>query len=117
MATIEAATPGRPSALKALNDPRVTAGFRRIRRPRALFGRLARPANPDHFSASFEPEDGRRRHPLAAKPRQNGKKTGIRAEQCGVVAAPSQLRTNHAPALPRSNQNEATLFECCRSRQ
>src|SRR5260370_18256331 len=32
-------------------------------------------------------------------------------EQKGVVAAPSQLRTIGAPALPRSNQIEATLFD------
>jgi outer membrane immunogenic protein len=32
-------------------------------------------------------------------------------EQKAVVAAPSQLRTITAPALPRSNQIDATLFE------
>jgi hypothetical protein len=32
-------------------------------------------------------------------------------EQNGVVAAPSQLRTIDDPALPRSNQIEATLFD------
>jgi hypothetical protein len=32
-------------------------------------------------------------------------------EQKGVVAALSQLRTITAPALPRSNQIEATLFD------
>jgi hypothetical protein len=32
-------------------------------------------------------------------------------EQKAFVAAPSQLRTITAPALPRSNQIAATLFE------
>jgi hypothetical protein len=32
-------------------------------------------------------------------------------EQKAVVAAPSQLRTITAPALPRSNQIDATLFD------
>jgi hypothetical protein len=32
-------------------------------------------------------------------------------EQKAFVAVPSQLRTITAPALPRSNQNEATLFD------
>src|SRR6266850_3719143 len=32
-------------------------------------------------------------------------------EQKGVVAAPSQWRAVAAPALPRSNQTEATLFD------
>jgi hypothetical protein len=40
-----------------------------------------------------------------------GKKTGIALEPKGFVAAPSQLRTNGAPALPRSNLIEATLFD------
>src|SRR5260370_42433948 len=40
----------------------------------------------------------------------SGKKA-IRREQKGVVARPSQLRTIHAPALPLSNQIEATLFD------
>jgi hypothetical protein len=38
-----------------------------------------------------------------------GKKS-LCGEQKGVVATPSQLRTNAAPALPRSNLIEATLF-------
>jgi hypothetical protein len=38
-------------------------------------------------------------------------KDQIGREQKGVVAAPSQLRTIHAPALPRSNLIEATLFD------
>jgi hypothetical protein len=32
-------------------------------------------------------------------------------EQDDVVAAPSQLRTIDAPAMPRSNQIEDTLFD------
>src|SRR4029077_5580007 len=40
----------------------------------------------------------------------SGKKAILR-EQKGVVARPSQLRTIHAPALPPSNQIEATLFD------
>jgi hypothetical protein len=40
-----------------------------------------------------------------------GKKTGIGLEPKGFVAAPSQLRTIDAPALPRSNLIEATLFD------
>jgi hypothetical protein len=38
-------------------------------------------------------------------------------EQKAVVAAPSQLRTITAPALPRSNQIDATLFELILERQ
>jgi len=40
-----------------------------------------------------------------------GKKIARRVEQNAVVAAPSQLRTITAPALPRSNQIDATLFD------
>src|SRR5258708_39559000 len=35
----------------------------------------------------------------------------VREEQKDPVAAPSQLRAIHAPALPRSNQIEAMLFD------
>jgi hypothetical protein len=35
-------------------------------------------------------------------------------EQNADVAGPSQLRTIDAPALPRSNQIEDTLFDCGR---
>jgi hypothetical protein len=45
----------------------------------------------------------------AANPALAGKKPSAR-EQNGVVATPSQLRTITAPALPRSNLIEATLF-------
>jgi hypothetical protein len=38
-------------------------------------------------------------------------KTEITLEQKGCVAAPSQIRTIDAPALPRSNLIEATLFD------
>jgi hypothetical protein len=38
-------------------------------------------------------------------------KTRFVMEQKRVVAGPSQLRTITAPALPRSNQIEATLFD------
>jgi hypothetical protein len=44
-------------------------------------------------------------HPLS------GQKTAVRVEQKAVVAGPSQSATITAPALPRSNQNEATLFD------
>jgi len=40
-----------------------------------------------------------------------GRKTQIALEPKGFVAAPSQLRTITAPALPRSNLIEATLFD------
>jgi hypothetical protein len=35
----------------------------------------------------------------------------IASEQYGVVASSSQLETIDAPALPRSNQTAATLFD------
>jgi hypothetical protein len=38
-------------------------------------------------------------------------KMQITLEQNGSVAAPSQIRTIDAPALPRSNLIEATLFD------
>jgi hypothetical protein len=38
-------------------------------------------------------------------------KTAPAREQNGVVAVPSQRQTITAPALPRSNQIDATLFE------
>jgi hypothetical protein len=41
----------------------------------------------------------------------SGQKAPLPMEQKAVVAVPSQLGTITAPALPRSNQNEATLFE------
>jgi hypothetical protein len=44
-------------------------------------------------------------HPLS------GQKSVVAMEQKAVVAVPSQLGTITAPALPRSNQNEATLFD------
>jgi hypothetical protein len=44
-----------------------------------------------------------------ANPALAGKKRSA-GEQKGVVATPSQLRTITAPALPRSNLIEATLF-------
>jgi hypothetical protein len=54
----------------------------------------------------------------ATRPSSNWflKEIGRRMEQNGPVAAPSQLRTIGAPALPRSNQIEATLFDECRQR-
>jgi hypothetical protein len=72
------------------------------------------PEGPDHFSARFEPE-------LHAGKRNNGSKRPIvgkklqenceSMEQYGAVAPRSQSRTIRAPALPRSNQIEATLFD------
>jgi hypothetical protein len=38
-------------------------------------------------------------------------KKAAEMEQKAVVAAPSQSRTINAPALPRSNQIEATVFD------
>jgi hypothetical protein len=72
------------------------------------------PGSPDHFSARLEPEGypgclsiELKNGPWPAKVRE---KDQIVAEQKFVVAAPSQLRTIHASALPRSNLIEATLF-------
>jgi hypothetical protein len=48
---------------------------------------------------------------IAVNPRLSGQKSRRPMEQKAVVAAPSQLRTITAPALPRSNQIEATLFD------
>jgi hypothetical protein len=91
----------------------------RTRRPRCWRGRsgaiggghsLTRVAGTDHFSASVEPErpgwDGN----IAGKAQHSGK-IDDPMEQNAVVAAPSQLRTITAPALPRSNQIRATLFD------
>jgi hypothetical protein len=69
---------------------------------------------PDHFSASLEPIAGSADESIATKPsnkRFSRRKIGRGLEQNGVVAAPSQLRTVGARALPRSNQIEATLFD------
>jgi hypothetical protein len=48
---------------------------------------------------------------MAANHLLSGRKNRCPMEQKGAVAALSQLRTIYAPALPRSNQNEATLFD------
>jgi hypothetical protein len=48
---------------------------------------------------------------IAVNPRFSGQKKPAPMEQKAVVAVPSQLRTITAPALPRSNQIEATLFD------
>jgi hypothetical protein len=65
----------------------------------------------DHFSASLEPiPDGVDRS-IAANHPLSGQKSGVPMEQKAVVAVPSQLPRITAPALPRSNQNEATLFD------
>jgi hypothetical protein len=79
-----------------------------------LSGRRFVPGNPDHFSERFEPERraGKRnngsKRPIVGKKLQENCESG---EQYGAVAPRSQLRTIHAPALPRSNQIEATLFD------
>jgi hypothetical protein len=65
----------------------------------------------DHFSASFEPDPRPHRPKHGGQPALSGKKIVWRVEQNAVVAAPSQLRTITAPALPRSNQIDATLFD------
>jgi hypothetical protein len=67
--------------------------------------------DPDHFSASFEPDPRPRRPKHSGKPALSGQKDRPAVEQNAVVAAPSQLRTITAPALPRSNQIDATLFD------
>jgi hypothetical protein len=46
-----------------------------------------------------------------AKQRVKTSKKVIASEQYGVVVSPSQLETIDAPALPRSNQSTATLFD------
>jgi hypothetical protein len=72
------------------------------------------PRSSDHFSARFEPERRAGKHnnggerPIVGKKLQENCESG---EQNGAVAPRSQLRTIHAPALPRSNQIEATLFD------
>jgi hypothetical protein len=48
---------------------------------------------------------------IGAKALVFGQKIVRTVEQRAVVAAPSQLRTITAPALPRSNQIGAMLFE------
>jgi hypothetical protein len=48
---------------------------------------------------------------IAANHASPGRKIIRPIEQKAVVAAPSQLRTITAPALPRSNQIDATLFD------
>jgi hypothetical protein len=48
---------------------------------------------------------------IAANHPLSGQKSVETMEQKAVVAGPSQLGTITAPALPRSNQNEATLFD------
>jgi hypothetical protein len=48
---------------------------------------------------------------IAVNRRYSGQKKLGPMEQNAVVAAPSQLRTIHAPALPRSNLIEDTLFD------
>jgi len=48
---------------------------------------------------------------ISVKALSFGAKITFPREQNAVVAAPSQLRTITAPALPRSNQIAATLFE------
>ena len=46
--------------------------------------------------------------------RAAGKKSRSHLEQTGSVAAPSQSAIITRPALPRSNQNQATMFvDCC----
>jgi hypothetical protein len=75
---------------------------------------------PDHFSASYEPDRRRNRQKhtcifvTACFP---GQKLRHPMEQSAVVAAPSQLRIFTAPALPRSNQIDATLFDLMSQRQ
>jgi hypothetical protein len=64
--------------------------------------------------ASIDTENSREVGLYRPKP---GKKVQLAAEQNSVVAASSQLRTMRAPALPRSNQIEATLFDEGRSRK
>jgi hypothetical protein len=51
---------------------------------------------------------------VAVNRRLSGQKRRRSLEQKTVVAAPSQSGTITAPALPRSNQIEATLFDRCR---
>jgi hypothetical protein len=80
-----------------------------VRPPRFFFLALGR--NPDHFSASFEPDRRSRRQNIAVSRRFLGKKLRRPMEQKAFVAAPSQLRTITAPTLPRSNQIDATLFD------
>jgi hypothetical protein len=38
-------------------------------------------------------------------------KNAVAREQYGVVVAPSRLEAIEPPALPRSNQTDATLFD------
>jgi hypothetical protein len=63
--------------------------------------------NSDHFSARREPE---RNSKWPNKGSKTSKKV-IATEQYGVVVSPSQLEIIDAPALPRSNQSTATLFD------
>jgi len=72
------------------------------------------PESFDHFSARFEPEPHAGKRNNGGKRRIVGKKLQENCEsgeQNGAVAPRSQLRTIHAPASPRSNQIEATLFD------
>jgi hypothetical protein len=54
---------------------------------------------------------------ISSKPLVFPRKIVRTMEQMVVVAAPSQLRTITAPAWPRSNQIDATLFELIWQRQ
>jgi hypothetical protein len=83
----------------------------------SIVWRIEAGGNSDHFSARLEPERDpgrpnnramrlRARH-LLSKYRKNG----VAREQYGVVVAPSQLEAIEPPALPRSNQTDATLFD------
>ncbi len=47
----------------------------------------------------------------ASLPSEASEKIELRGEQHGVVASLLQLETIDAPALPRSNQIDATLFD------
>jgi hypothetical protein len=72
----------------------------------ACGGRLT----PITFQRALSLIPGRIDESKARSPRFPGKKIAWRVEQNAVVAAPSQLRTITAPALPRSNQIDAMLF-------
>jgi hypothetical protein len=66
---------------------------------------------PDHFSARAEPGFRRDQRSIWQPSACSEEKDRISTEQNVVVAASSQSRTICAPALPRSNQIEATLFD------
>jgi hypothetical protein len=73
--------------------------------------------NPITFQRALSRIAGQFDQSIAANHRLSGQKSSSRREQKPLVAAPSQLRTITAPALPRSNQNEATLFDLKSHRQ